>query len=245
MNRVAVGVAALLGLVAGMSWGAGASESFRLLRLDGTHLKWGKPEFGSGATVKYAFATGPMHKAGARNCGSIGPLAPIEAASRISPADFRAETAAAFALWSAAADIAFTRVDDPAQADIVIGAQLEPRGRAFTEVTYEAGRGTSVVTLQKSLICLNPEKPWKVGFDGDVDVYDIRYTIAHEIGHAIGLDHPGHSGQIMGFAYEEQFRELQPGDKAGVAALYGQPGMPVAKVPKVPADGSADSMALQ
>lgn len=243
MSKLAVGFAAFLALFAGFP-AAQASDLFRLLRLDGTHLKWGSPRLGSGASVKYAFATRDIHSPGARNCGEIGPAAPILSSSRIDAKLFEAEAAAAFALWSAAADIRFVRVDEPGEADIVIGAQLLPRGRAFTEVFFDRKPGGGVQSLKKSLICLNPEKPWKVGFDGDIEVYDLRYTIAHEIGHAIGLDHPGHSGQVMGFAYEEAFRELQPGDTAGVTALYGKPGVPLVSVP-VPATGSTDSMALQ
>ena len=49
----------------------------------------------------------------------------------------------------------------------------------------------------------------------------LRYTLAHEIGHAIGLDHPNAPGQIMGYRYEESFRDLQPGDLSGAVALYG------------------------
>src|SRR5262249_33151728 len=70
-------------------------------------------------------------------------------------------------------------------------------------------------------ICLNPAKRWKIGFDGDLTVYDLRYTLAHEIGHAIGLDHPVSAGQIMGYRYEEHFRSLQPGDTHGATLLYG------------------------
>ena len=48
------------------------------------------------------------------------------------------------------------------------------------------------------------------------DSYDLRFTIAHEIGHAIGLDHPGATGQMMAFKYDEHFRQLQSGDIDGV-----------------------------
>jgi hypothetical protein len=68
---------------------------------------------------------------------------------------------------------------------------------------------------------MNPEQAWKVGFDGDLEVYDIRYTLMHEIGHAIGLDHPGVPGELMDFRYLETFSSLQPGDRAGAASLYG------------------------
>ena len=79
-----------------------------------------------------------------------------------------------------------------------------------------------VKPISRSLICLNPTRQWKVGFDGDLQRYDLRYTFAHEIGHAIGLDHPMGAGQIMGYRYEERFRELQAGDISGVIQLYGK-----------------------
>lgn len=44
-------------------------------------------------------------------------------------------------------------------------------------------------------MCLNPDHQWQVGFDGDEDVYDIRYT--------------------------EDFETLQPGDLLGVRLVYG------------------------
>jgi hypothetical protein len=63
--------------------------------------------------------------------------------------------------------------------------------------------------------------PWKVGFDGNLDVYDLRYTLEHEIGHAIGLDHPSPSGQLMSYRYDEGQSGLQSGDIKGAALLYG------------------------
>src|SRR3546814_17194845 len=78
--------------------------------------------------------------------------------------------------------------------------------------------------------------PWKVGVGGDVTVYDLRYAIAHEAGHAIGLDHPSPSGQLMSFRYDELFRDLQPGDVAGVVALYGPRHAATTSVRPSPAD---------
>ena len=70
-------------------------------------------------------------------------------------------------------------------------------------------------------MCLDPNHAWTIGFDGDTSTYDLRYTLMHEIGHTIGLDHPGPSGQVMGFKYHEEFDRLQAGDQRGALRLYG------------------------
>jgi hypothetical protein len=201
--------------------GAWAEDGYQLLELDGHLMKWGPEKLGTGATVSYAFITQAMSFADARNCRDMIPIDGLVAAAGIVPPRFRSEVAAAFAQWSNAVGISFQAVDDPAQAQILIGAQAEPQGRAFTNVAYRKSGDGHIRGLEQSLICLNPTKPWKIGFTGDLEVYDLRYVFTHEIGHAIGLDHPGPSGQLMSFCYEERFREPQPGDLAGAIALYG------------------------
>lgn len=194
---------------------------YRLLKLDGSLVKWGERRLGAGAVVSYAFATTPTRFDQARNCGDLLPLDDLAARHGISPATLQAEAAAAFRIWEAAANITFVALDDPAHANILIGAQGKPVGRAFADVMYQPGSEHGVKLIDKALVCLNPNQPWKVGFDGNTSVYDIRYTLVHEIGHAIGLDHPGPAGQVMSFRYHEKFSDLQPGDFRGVQALYG------------------------
>src|SRR5262249_52397417 len=97
----------------------------------------------------------------------------------------------------------------------------DPEGWAFADVFYDTQSPERVKPISRSLICLNPAKRWKIGFDGDLKTYDLRYTLTHEIGHAIGLDHPSGAGSIMGYRYEDRFRQLQPGDVQGAIALYG------------------------
>ena len=172
-----------------------------------------------------------FHTAGAINCADIVPVDGLLAASRIPRSVFEAQVDAAFAAWAAVADITFTRIADPAAADIVIGAEGVAGGRAFTNVATALGGqptlqnvggvATGRAAISRSLICLNAQQPWKVGFDGNLKVYDLRYALMHEIGHAIGLDHPDSPNAVMDFHYTEAFSSLQPGDIAGAVALYG------------------------
>jgi hypothetical protein len=198
---------------------------FRLLDLENQSVKWQSPTFGRGAVVTYAFATSPVATPGARNCASMLPPAYAYEPSKIDPLRFRREVAAAFRMWESVANLTFRETGDPAAAGILIGAQAEPLGRAFTNVALKEGTGDKKV-ISRSLICLNPKQPWKIGFDGRLGVYDLRYTIAHEIGHAIGLDHPSAAGQLMSYRYDERQTGLQTGDINGAVLLYGtRPGV--------------------
>jgi hypothetical protein len=214
-----------------LSAAADKAGIFRIIELKGSAVKWGRPSMSTGATVTYAFATAPVTFSEARNCRAMEPMDVLLARSGIDQAVYEAETARAFDAWSAAADIEFRRVSDPGTADILIGAQTKPVGRAFTNVSYTRDSASAVRPLEKSLICLNPEQPWKVGFDGDLNVYDLRYTMTHEIGHSIGLDHPGTPTQVMSYRYEERFAFLQQGDIGGAVALYGSPRKLMADAP--------------
>jgi hypothetical protein len=139
-------------------------------------------------------------------------------------AAFRDEVRAAFDMWQAAINIEFRETDTADEAGILIGSEAEPKGQAFTNVAPVGSAGAGVDGISQSLICLNPEMRWKIGFDGNLNVYDLRYTMAHEIGHAIGLDHPGPEGPLMSYRYLERARELRAGDVAGAIALYGPKG---------------------
>ena len=242
MKAICAGLALCVGLLAARA--ALAADGYLLLRLDGHYVKWGAPAFGTRAALRYAFVLKPMRTDGAINCASMVPIEPLLAASAIAPDAFEREVAAAVALWEEATNVAFTRTDDPGKADILIGAEGNPTGYAFTNVDYEHDGAGPVRRIARSMICLNPTRRWKVGFDGNLEAYDIRYTMAHEIGHAIGLDHPSPSGELMSFRYGESFRALQPGDVAGAVALYGPRSAPVVAAAPKPGAGAPD-MALR
>ena len=204
------------------------SPAFRLLELGGQKARWAGPDAGRPVTIRYAFLTEPAQFPGAHHCDAMLPPEAALRPSGIDPSDFRREVRAAFSTWEAAANIRFVETPSVADAGILIGADAKARGRAFTNVALAdraAGApATGVGAIRQSLICLNPQRPWKMGFDGNLDVYDLRFTMTHEIGHAIGLDHPSPEGQLMSFRYVEHARGLQPGDVAGAVALYGASG---------------------
>lgn len=215
---------ALLGSGVACAKDAKTFLGFRLLDLENQTVKWRTPTFGKSAVVTYAFATGSVATPGARNCASMLPPSQAYEPSQITRRQFRSEVAAAFRMWDKVANISFRETTDAASAGILIGAQAEPVGRAFTNVALKPGTGEKASdkkVIGRSLICLNPKQPWKVGFDGRLGVYDLRYTIAHEIGHAIGLDHPSAAGQLMSYRYDEKQTGLQPGDIKGAVLLYG------------------------
>ena len=218
---------ALLPLIPSLSCAA-EEVGYRLLELNGYQVKWGEQQLGAGATVSYAFANSPMHFEDARNCRNLAPAAELAEHADIPLKALKREAHAAFGEWEQVAGVSFRQADDPGDADIIIGSQARPRGPAFANVTHQPGAIDGIKTIERALVCLDPNHAWKIGFDDDTDAYDLRYTLMHEIGHAIGLDHPGPSGQVMGFQYDEAFDRLQAGDQRGAQRLYGPGAMSAA-----------------
>jgi len=208
----------LAGLIGGGAAQAGSYLGFRLLDFDGIFVRWGGSN--APAVVTYGFVESPVAFNDARNCRAMVPLDALLKRSGIDRAALEREAAAAFRMWEQVANIRFEPATPGTKPNILIGAQRDPIAFAFADVAYFKGEGT-FRPIERSLICFNPVKRWKVGFDGNLAVYDLRYTLTHEIGHAIGLDHPGPHGQIMSVHYQEEFRTLQEGDVSGVVRIYG------------------------
>ena len=205
----------------------GAQEApaggFRLLKLDDTLIKWGPPTFQTGATVSYAVLEGERHDPGAINCQAMTRLTGLLGASGIDRAAFDERLESALSMWQDVADITFVPAASAATADIVIGAQAVPRGIAYTNVQHEPVQGSQFAKLGQATVCLNPMVAWRAGGTGDgkTTIYELRRVLAHEVGHAVGLDHPGAEGEVMAFSYQESLDALTEGDIAGIVSLYG------------------------
>ena len=207
-------------LLAAASARGETKRAYKLLEIDGQNVKWGSSVPGRGARVTYAFVRHPTVMPNARNCRRMESVSPMLERRGLSFSELEVAFSSAAREWERAAAIHLTQIDDAGTADILIGAQTEPRGWAYANVSSERTQG-KVAPIRKAAICFNPLRPWKIGFDGDLNTYDLRYVATHELGHAIGLDHPGPSGQLMSYRYEERFLGLRLGDAAGAAALYG------------------------
>lgn len=247
LGRRVLGVALVLTLA---NTALSEDVSFDLLEIDRRIAKWGEPQFGSGVVVTYSYARDSHEFPQARNCKKIAPLSKLLSSTGFDEQSFKKQTQLAFAAWSRVANIKFKEAPRGTKPDILIGAQGRPREKAFANVSLsddptlasagrQAGRPLHPITnvrashrspeklkvssINQALICLNPLHNWKLGRNGDSKSYELKYTLTHEIGHAIGLDHAGARGQLMSFSYQENLVGLQPGDIAGIQKLYGVP----------------------
>lgn len=207
---------------------ANADSDFRLLLIDGHTVKWGEPVLGRGATISYAVLDG-RSVSGNTNCLRATGIAALLKRSHVTRKRFERELAGALALWQSSADLRFVRAKSVRDADIVFSADADAGGIAFADVTFDRSEVSAISRLKRGIVCLNPDVAWSASHDlgddsapGRSATYRLGYTLAHEIGHVLGLDHPGPEGELMSFEYGQKRNGLGQGDIAGITTLYGR-----------------------
>ena len=191
-------------------------EAYLRLQIGGRALAWPQPARGS-LKLTWSLISSATSTTGVTNCGQMVPVS----SNGMEETHVLREAAGAFAYWQSVAAVDFEFTEDVGKADVLIGAQETPQGIAFADVVHRPAGNLLEGEITRGLICLNASARWKTGFDGDLKSYNMRYVLAHEIGHVLGLDHPSASGQLMSWRYDERTRDLQRGDIRGMVSLYG------------------------
>lgn len=186
--------------------------------------KWGSPTLGTGASVSWSLMpTGT-------SCSIEGVGCSLTSFADVMPTGWQAAVSAAFDMWSSVADLTFVQVADDGAAegaattsgDIRLGLHsFDGAGGILAHGFYAPNNGGSAA----GDIHLDVAELWKIGFGGAG--FDITQVLAHEIGHALGLDHTAVAGSLMNPFYSEAFVGPQADDIAGVQFLYGAPAQQV------------------
>jgi predicted Zn-dependent protease len=132
-----------------------------------------------------------------------------------------------FAIWSAQTDLVFLEVCTAAAADIVIlwgvgnhgdASPFDGTGNVLAHAYYPPPTGGALA----GDIHFDDSEQWvNQTRSGSTQPMDLVTVAAHEIGHALGLNHTTVAGSLMEATYNGSRRYLGTDDYAGIQSLYG------------------------
>jgi hypothetical protein len=184
--------------------------------------KWGDPTLGTGAIISWSFMD-----TGVSCNGTYEPAGcSITSLADFMPLGFENEITRAFDAWSSVADLTFVEVADSGEAFGVPGASGDIRigGHEFDGSSGTLAHGYYPQSISSSApgdIHFDTEDVWTTSFTSPG--FDIFQVFAHELGHALGLDHTNVPHSLLNPYYSESFSGPQADDIAGIQYLYGPP----------------------
>jgi hypothetical protein len=191
--------------------------------------KWGPAAFGTGATITYSFPDANGYATGGTSEFNATAIVPLESFMPFTLAQIKEQVRLAMDAWEAVANVTFIEVTDTdvsfngvgAAGDIRIGGHtFNGPGGTLAHCYFPPVLVVPGYTLEGDLH-FDVAETWKIGYGGTG--FDIFQVTAHELGHALGLNHTAVANSLMRSTYSEAFRGPQPDDIAGAQFIYGAP----------------------
>lgn len=137
-------------------------------------------------------------------------------------AQYQATIEAAFNRWASVSGLSFSEVSDTADSGIRIGFGVFASSSEIGETRVLSRNGT--LTNDTIIRLLDPRISPLTLVNGTWTYTQLNATLyqvaVHEIGHALGLDHPSDSTQVMASVATSANRDLGYGDIEGIDTLY-------------------------
>lgn len=139
--------------------------------------------------------------------------------AKVTETEAKAALASAFFIWSTAAQIDFEEVNS-GSADFKITFH-DPQAGSPIENPGVGGVLAQAFFPNDGRIQFDDGEPWSVASPPPRGSTDLITVAAHEIGHALGLDHSSVRGALMFPTYSGPQRALSSDDRQGIRFLYG------------------------